>query len=355
MAKPFVAVLVSGHEYLRHGIDWAKPSLSRERFLARKSALRPLYVMTIDVSRGSVREAKFGLKTEANKPETKEHKLKEPYTDKNYELVELKPDRYTYVFNKGFSKVLSVLDVYKAALSTADSQGPIIEFSIFSHAEFSGPVLANTFAYQRVEKRGSQYVLVPAPVPEGDYRDPDDLDPRKIDFTDKNQAATNIERWKKAFARGGYSRLWGCQRWDAILTLMRRVKEGTPRVSSSTSDDATIKLHLRDYEYSVISGLYSELVHKAKQSNVYEMKFGLFKALMNVVLSNTYAQKLADISGAPVYAAAPGTYADFLRNGQDMYVHESTSDIVPSYESWLKMKPDPESHGYIGYTPSDHT
>ncbi|WP_460267783.1 hypothetical protein [Bradyrhizobium ottawaense] len=307
--------------------------------------------MTIDASRGTVRKAKFGLKTPANKPDVKVDEVKSPIKDENYQLVDLAPDRQTYVFNSGFKTVFSILDIYKLILSTAASEGPLHELSFFSHAEYSGPVLTNTFAYRRVARVGSRHVLVPAATESGSHRDPDDLDPRPIDFTEDNQTREELAQWRKLFTKAGYARLWGCQSRQRILILMRRIKQAKPPVGRYTKDDAILRLNLTEFERECVSDLSQDLLTKTKQRNVYEMRFGDFKAVMKNTLRNTYGYQLAQASNTTVYAAAPGTYSDF--KGDDvMYVHESTVDIVSVYETALGVRSDPEPLGYIGYEPS---
>jgi hypothetical protein len=352
--KQSVAILVSGHEYLRHRIDWARPSLSRERHLAQKSFLRPLQVVTIDVSRGSVRRAKFGLKTRADRPEVKIDQVKSPITDQNYQLVDLAPNRQTYVFNNGFKSVFSIVEIYKHILSTAANEGPLHELSFFSHAEYSGPVLTNTFEYERVGRVGSQYVLIPAAMQSGSHRDPDDLDPRPIDFTEANQTREELAQWKRLFTKAGSARLWGCQSRQRILILMRRVKAANPRVRKDTKDDTILRLNLTEFERECVSDLSKTLLTKTKQNNVYEMRFGDFKAVMQNTLRNTYGYRLAQAANTIVYAAAPGTYSDF-KSGDVMYIHESTVDIVSVYEKALGLRSDPEPLGYVGYEPSTNT
>lgn len=342
-SQVYLIALVGGYEYHpdAHN-DWAVPCRSRELYLTKLFSQRPLLVITIDVARGTVREALYASRSGAPKVDTK--RVKQPVTSKNYRMLEDGDN----VFASGFRDAISALDIYSITIEyVAKFKAKILEFSVFSHAYSDGPILLNTWENQRVERSGGRYILVPLPSTGSLARDQDDMDPRKIDFLENSgQPTKQLLAWKTAFAEHGRSWIWGCSSNPPYRRLMLALGRLGPKLNASTRDDVEFSVALSNDDFEAVKRLSSTLLRKAKGPGKYTLLMADLRSFITTRFQDTYAQALANATSRPVFAAAYGTAAGF-RNRSDMYV--ALSDVVPIYQRVFGKITDPEGWNYVRY------
>lgn len=348
MASTLVAILIAGHEYSPDKKNhWDRCCLSRERFLARKFRSSQFMAITFDVRAGLIKRAIYKPNTSA--PVRSSSALREP----------IRPDQYKRLANgdhvpfKRLDKIISIVDIYSETLKQVSAvNGKIVEFSFFSHAYADGPILTNTWAYQRVVGDGPHARLVPLQQMPGEKRDPADLDPRKQDFLATVQSAEALAYWKTAFADGGASWIWGCNSDQDVMRLMRVIRRAKPPITPSSNPESYVRIIPRDYELSSINFIAPNLAKPTKRAGTFEINVGSLRAFIMDKLTDTYAQRLADATGRRAYAAGPGTYATFQDNGVDMEVPGVIRDVVQTYRSVFGIPTDKEGLNYLQYNPA---
>jgi hypothetical protein len=318
---------------------------------------RSFWAITFDVSRGAIRRA-FYTPSRASGPAVTKETLKKPINQKMQYVKTRVGAEYDFIPAKGLNEIVSILDIYRRALeSVADLKGEIVELSFFSHAYSDGPILTNTYEFQRVVGDGSSATLAPMQVLAGSVRDPNDLDPRKQDFDAGSdlmpgvQSEEALKAWHSIFAESGRSWIWGCSRDDTMMQLVRGAGRSTPKLGRFLKPEQNIKVPLRKFDADRIATVHAGLLHATASPTVFEINVGELRGYVRGRLGNTYAQRLANATSRPVYAAAPGTYAGF-KSGTELYVPSAVRDVIEVYRSGFGREIDPEGNNYIKYVPA---
>lgn len=349
-----VAILVAGNEYNpEKGIRWVRCCLSREKHLARRFRSVMFSAITFDVALGTLTRALY--KPGGSAPTRTTTAIREP----------IRPDQYKRLPNgdnvpfKRLESIMSIMDIYSETLKQlVELDGKIVEFSFFSHAYADGPILTNTWAYRRVVGDGPLARLVDLQQSPGNSRDPADLDPRKQDFlpsvppAPSVQSAEALARWKTAFAENGVSWIWGCNSDNDVLRLMRVVRRAIPPITPNSNPESFVQITPRGPELASINHVAPHLLQTAKRSGTFQVQLGNLRKFILDRLHDTYAQRLADATGRPTYAAGPGTYATFQNNGVDLEVPGLVRDVVQTYRSAFGVSSDQEGRHYLQYNPA---
>lgn len=141
-------------------------------------------------------------------------------------------------------------------------------------------------------------------------RHPLDLDARAgLDF---QPATMNLKNFRMAFAKGAMSYVWGCN-WDVPLYRMLqsiRRSLGTKALTDERKFKFPWKGEKKQFDELVKRAACTGVTWKSGTPPTVEMDGKCLRAMLTMVLKDTYAQHLANASGRCVTAALPGTWSD---------------------------------------------
>lgn len=347
-SKPILLVFVAGFDYGMHGNDWAKSCLARERALLRTKRDSPVISLLFDIPSGTLFVRKFANPRALPKVTQRTEGTK--VTKANYVLMD---DEYALF--SGARTMINAPKIYRLMLEFSKAEGALIEeFSIYSHAWPDGPILGNTWAFERPVRVGTEYQLARVAGHGTQTRDPEDVDPRPIDFQrDVLLSGDELRRWSELFSPQGSSFIWGCSESWAVKSLIRAVTRGRPLITASTKDDVKVLTSLKRHEIEQIASLNSTLAELQRQSGKYAIEVGRFRRYIRERLKGTYAQALANATRRRVFSAAPGTAAMPAPDQLGLMIDRNSADIVLVYERLFGLRQDPERLGYFTFDPTD--
>jgi hypothetical protein len=335
-----------------HAVDWTRTAASREKFILKRVRQRPIIFLIFDIPRGTLIEKRYGSGLED--PVVKKRPEWLSVEKKDFKVRPLDRGEKESVFDGDSQHSLSALPIYRETLKQVSiTGGEIAEFSVFCHATASGPILVNTWEYQRIRAVNGVNTLVSTSEAHSSARDPNDFDFRARDF-DGNaaQSPDDLRVWSRAFAPNGIAWIWGCNESPEIKVLFRAIKAGSPTVSRATKDAAKITVRLKDYQLQYIMSISKSLVTPSKKPGYYDIQFGVFRETIMRIMRGTFAQKFSNAIGRTVYSAAPGTAADYSPSNKiDMIIDSGSQEIVAFYKSIFGVSVDPQNIGYIAYKP----
>jgi len=254
-------------------------------------------------------------------------------------------------FKNGQRNTLSVTHVYDtvAAIGNA-SAGTLEELSIFSHAWMGGPIFVNSY-----DDRSTVYTGTPGTTPppsqiditDPKKRDPDDKDGRSFDFSSPTM---DVNKFKAAFSKNGFSWLWGCTATEIYKDMIHTIVKMPKYAGTATKDTDTFTFFLQTFLDQFDQYLGLKPTGKSKALTV---TFADIKKLFCKVLQNTYAFELATASGKTVYSAFVGVGASFEAGSTGLMKADGTrTKVIDFYKTHLGIKIDPESRNYAEYLPA---
>ncbi|MEM8762379.1 MAG: hypothetical protein AAGD88_01110 [Bacteroidota bacterium] len=257
--------------------------------------------------------------------------------------------------------VISVTDAYKYLQDVGNNDsGTLHEFTLLGHGWRGGPVLVNSYQRSDYLRNGSNAMA----------RDPWDKDGRQKDTNLTNMGMVEWQRFVQAFNGSGHVWVWGCASSrlfkTVILKVLRSPEFGNKRYGSHVDTDTFTLRFNRSFaeEYFGYDTLFffrsrtsSAITELSLTRTFREVKDFLIRGMVH-----TYAAQMAYNTGVKVYAALPGTGADYERGGRAnrrvMVVPKNTSvygygynSILRFYKTYLSMQEDPEQRGYALYDP----
>ncbi len=197
---------------------------------------------------------------------------------------------------------ISVTDVYGYLAATGGARpNTVVDLHVLSHGFAGGPILTNT----------KDLANVPG------ARDPLDKDGRRN--KDFPAALTNPGDFKKAFATGATSRIWGC---NAFVFMKKLVLE-TLRQKQTIRDPAAKRLQFTwnpDWveDLAFFHGLLGGTGRRSDPQSVNDIV-----QIVRTVRDGTYMAQLAAASGQRVLGGLPGTYSDLDHDSKfgDLLLH----------------------------------
>jgi hypothetical protein len=346
-------VLVAGHDFPpnQHGVKFVNICKSRvERYLKRGAAVQknPNWSFTIfDVPAGEVLVNEFD--PVAGKRGWKVKRRFAKVTDSNYSDD---PDPLTGVrFNRNTAGVMSITDVYEHVRDLGITQpGSLVELSVFSHGWMGGPVLVNS---QDPESSTA--------------RSPGDKDGRmQKDFVAPNMDAAALSDFRSAFHVNGFIWVWGCA--FAIpynLVINTTVTSASFNSAQGIADTDTLTFSFTAPDAELYFD-HDKTFFPARDAVTGKFPLSFTRSFQEVKeyckrgMKNTYTQKIAKAAARKANGAAPGTYADYERGvSQALMVvptrkpphKDDFTRYLKFYRKYLDAKFDPESRGYVEFTP----
>jgi hypothetical protein len=270
--------------------------------------------------------------------------------------------------------VMSITDIYLFLCNLGHfHKGRLMEFSILSHGFWNGPILVNT-----QEQSASS----------SDTRNPSDKDGRgRKDFKPANLSAANIKDIQDAFHADGFNWIWGCFVTKAARAVIQGVADSkrrrTPwgkrvrglngaayRADGTTPDTAEFRFSFgRDATEGFSRGWDSAFFPTGVDH--FDKTFAEIKAFAKKHSADTYCHALAVATNKPCLGPPLGTssnYADkdpyrpgtpvihWVERGKKRPASEggfeaNYSATIEFFDKTMSMPEDPESRGYIRYSP----
>lgn len=230
--------------------------------------------------------------------------------------------------------VMSIVDVYKFIEYLGEKEpGSLLEFSIFSHSYFEGPILVNSY-------RREGYDIL---------RDPCDKDGRAFDFSQVNMTKESIMNFRKAFAPRGFIWVWGCNYPTSVRSVfkqlyVRKLKSmGSERIKDS--EKIKFSFNMKDSFYD------SDLFFPSdKKEKTFERTFLDVKKYFMRALYGSYCGRTACCLGnVDVRGALTGTYSE--RSPDNLFrINDGEKKLINFYKTYLEMPLDPEGRGFGVYS-----
>jgi hypothetical protein len=241
-------------------------------------------------------------------------------------------------FKKGQTGMMTITDVYNDIATLGITQpGTLHELHFFSHGWIGGPILANSndqFAYSSL-------------------RSADDVDPRvNKDFAPPQFTAAQQQAFKNAFSAAAFSWCWGCAFPDIVNRILFKLQNNRGYKESGMHDDDYLTFtNLSDDE---INDIELRVGGKVPDRKKVELALKAFKIYLATHFAGSYYYSLAEGTGKKVYAAAPGTYAEFDSDQKKglLTVSSKFTKHLKFYENYMGLQQAPEGRRYIVYDTS---
>ncbi len=348
-------ILVAGYEYHNGRTNFAIIAKRRARFLLhdnREWRTDPnLNFVLFDIrfgriERGTLNEGRIDWQLEND----------------DFDAVD---DDIHYTSDRRFiqadTNVISITDVYAYIQNIGRLEsGTILEFSIFGHGWRGGPVLLNTYERDAYKSGGDR----------SSYRDPWDRDGRKKDTNVSNMPFKQWYNYKEAFSSEAIIWVWGCAASRMYKRVIQKTLASTEfrnkrygsHVDTDTFSLSFSRSFANDYfSYDPLFFFRSRTAAKVTERRftrtLLEIKNFLIRGMVH-----TYAAQMAYNANIKIYAALPGTGADYERNAASsinvMVVPKvgrvygySFNQILRFYKTYLNCSEDLEQRGYALFDP----
>jgi hypothetical protein len=345
-------VLVAGIDYEFKGVNFRLFANNRlKRMVAKNTAKEDLTFQIFDVKSGEVVTHEFtypgGKRTETVTRTT-------PFTA----LTRANFDRFVvggethHRFRDGQSGMMSVTDVYTAVQAIgASDPGTLLELSFFSHAWHGGPLLVNSRDDGQVTGPPGTPGGPPTVTNVGAARDPDDKDPRAVDFMVPRMSGADLTLFQDAYHADGYSWVWGCAFPRVVHEILHKLEHHRDYRSSGLPD--TQMFVFTNFRADHILSLHDFLGAVFANPRRVEIEFGELKRYVCRVVQSSYTHHLAVNSNKKTFGGLMGTYSDY-DHGRLALMHVVT--IFPGhlrfYQNYLGFSLDPEGRRYGEYLPT---
>lgn len=343
-------VLVAGVDYERKGVDFRVFVDSRvARLVAANKAKEDLRFEIFDVRAGKIITRDVGYAGGRRVEKQTVSASFTPVTTAHYDSRGSGANVH-YTFKDGQTGTMSVTDVYSSVRTIgASAAGTLHELSFFSHAWHGGPILVNS------SDDGSYTVRLgplgpPVQMFSGAARDPDDKDPRSLDFTVPRMTAAQLTNFRDAFHADGYSWSWGCAFYrdcHEILTKLERHKD----YRSSGMQDAKV-LTFTNFRAEHLASLTMFLGATFPTPHSVDITFGDLKLYFCLVTTSSFTHHLAVGSNRHVFGGLMGTYSEYDAPPRPlMHIHKGFGSHVKFYRNYLGFDLDPEGRLYGKFLP----
>jgi hypothetical protein len=319
------------------------------RLLAKSTAAADMVFTLFDVGGGLVKQSAVNSATK--KRAWTNVKTFTAVTTANYSPFVTGQQNH---FNQSPAGIMSITDVYAFVqnIGGGADKGTLAELSFFTHGWQGGPILVNT--------------RDPTSLDPTQPRNADDKDARLFkDFIAPTMDTTPLANFKGAFSPTGIIWTWGCSFVRAghiVLSRLFKTSKFRSTPSGKIKDTDTFDLDfsvskptptLQDFNSIVNDILPGGTVH----GNNYTVtkSFLDIKNAFKTLMANTYSAKISAATGAKVFAALPGTYADqekgvklplmLVPTKAPPYDDNLTANLA-FYKTVLGVILDPENRGY---------
>jgi len=232
--------------------------------------------------------------------------------------------QYGNVFYKGVRRPkdnsLSIAHVYECLDKIGQQRhGALKEFHVFSHGYVKGPILVNSLDLENGHRDPNTGKLI-----EAKRRDRYDRDGRPVDFRPGGIINVNLESVRAAFAKEGFSFIWGC----AKTTLAHALIKQTTRELIQKKERTTAFVYLGERNWGgkqLFDAVFgTEETETTTKPYTLEEAFGVLRRMIDL----HYGQGLANATGRPVLAAFPGTASNYDEAGarEQQFLHVSMGD-----------------------------
>jgi hypothetical protein len=288
---PKEVVLLSGHDYHGGSANITYATTHMHELWAAKSIDAQTLITVFDCDTGMRERWVKGAGAE----KTAKHKFTSGWSLLDETLMGTAPPVPVHGGGDPGADCISITHVYRHLEECGKNRpGSVIEFSVFSHSYFGGPILFNTTertAYKSIYRR-----------------DPLDHDARMW----KDFEASNMPHqadFKAAFSATALLKIWGCL---AITDYRRYINK------ARTAKDDVALLGIPE----------ADRMNTDVTPNVPfpDTRPGMIAYLKNIAYKANYMWVLSQVTGRPVYGGALGTGALLLSNGTWNWMY------IPEYE-----------------------
>lgn len=344
-------VLVAGYEYFSGRTDFAIVAKCRANYLVHINTEwrnDPELVFTLfDVRRGTIEEGTSSNGLIDWKVVDDSFDAINPAIHYNQETDFIEQE----------TKVISIMDVYKWIQKIgASNRRSVYELSIISHGWRKGPLLVNSYERNVYSTSGSK----------SKERDPWDKDGRQKDTNIENMELSKWINFINAFNETGIVWVWGCAASQLYKSVIRKVLKSpefkTKKYGTHIDSDLCTLSFTQDFANNYFAYDTLFFFRSATVQTIKELRFSRtmkeIKDFLIRAVVQTYAGQMAFNTGLTIYAAVPGTGADYEREvdhkrkimviprNEDIYGY-SFKSVVQFYKTYLTILEDPEGRGYV--------
>jgi hypothetical protein len=343
-------MLVAGFNYenAKNPVFLERCTNRMARMLNSRSTSGELVFTLFDVGGGLIRQSSVDPKTK-NRSWIELSRFT-PVTTANYSSFVTGQENEFDQNSLGTMSITNVYDFVKD-IGAGPNKGTLLELSFFSHGWSGGPILVNSFE-SKAQTTG---------------RDPADKDARLWkDFVTPYMDATELAKFRAAFAATGIVWTWGCAFYrPANIILSRLFKtskysstppsaiKDTDKFTLNFSEDTTKPRGKADFD-----DIVNDLLPGGKLSGRSYSITATFRTIKNAfktLVADTYSTQVAAATGAKTFGALPGTSADYEKSVRLPLMVIPTrkppydDNFTPNlkfYKTHLGVQIDPENRGY---------
>ncbi|MFZ2898074.1 MAG: hypothetical protein WA004_05600 [Saprospiraceae bacterium] len=318
-------LLVAGVQYENHNEKLVTYCENRINFLWRKEP--DLVCSIFDIAKGELKQKRGKKGAWATVKTYSSVSKKRNYTDKR--------------FDKKHAGVISITDAYTFIIDIGRSApGSLVEFSIFSHGWYGGPILVNSMDT----------------TPTSPFRDPHDKDGRGYkDFSPANMPPADLRYFQSAFSPDGKSWMWGCNFAQIYRQVLHRIVK-TKGWYKKTKD---IEVFTFSFGTDFASNYYTSdpaFFPSAPTTLTFRKTVAEIKDFFRRGINYSYCQQLANAAKKPCFGGLPGTYAEPHKGGSLWIIptkrppqSANFSGYIGFYRIFMAMATDPEKRNYGVY------
>jgi hypothetical protein len=312
----------------------------------------------IDIAKGKINlvEYKYDVASAVYAKKESVHKTFDPVTSGNY--FDFNSDGHIR-FHPNKKNIISKYDIYDLIETIGVANpGTLIEFSIYSHAYFDGPILVNS------SRSTGVYIDPIDNVTEIDVpvlgKDPNDYDMRQWDlnfYLQQPIRAQKLVDMKLAFEADGIIRIWGCNfpkyTLHPFLVKVRSHKSYKKTGLLNTDNfvfgpgrlNSKIRVFLESY-LGYIRMVTTPL--KFTSADTITITFLEIKKIYCISIEGSYARDISRLFNRQVISGLPATYSIYSPSPR---ISPDTVFHLPFYTTYLGFKLDPEGFNYGIYEP----
>lgn len=225
---------------------------------------------------------------------------------------------------------MSITDVYQCIRQAP--AGSVLDLSIFSHANWLGPILTNTNDNVNTVDKDTGIRTIT------DLRSVADTDGRSyVDFKPnmglKPSTADNLSAFKKAFSSKAEIHVWGC---DSSPSETERIHSVLRQIQGVDPLDPSTPIRVK----------VTRKIKKVSKTFTKTVTYKAFKAHSGREIADSYPFQCADLTGITTFGMFPGTSSD--NSGYElMGLYHGHPLTLSFYTKFLEMKAD--ENGYAIY------
>ena len=285
----------------------------------------------VDIYRGIISKKTYTYNSDIkklNSPIEATHSKFDNVSYLNY--FDLKGNGKKY-FHPNKKKIISKYDIYNLINEIGINEpNTLAEVSIFSHAQFSGPILVNSLNHTSTY---TDYFGKEIKIETENTVDPNDFDFRVWDITSYLPKSLIADTIKTAFITDeSVFRIWGCNNFAQNREFLSKVLNHKNYKASGLEDD--VNFNITTWNENSIEWLNNFFGKGFKKGVEFNLTFLEIKKFFCYLIQISYSYDAAKFFNVKFHFAVPTSYADI---SPFFIISSKTYWVIPFFKEYLNV------------------